>query len=216
MKIGVFDSGMGGLSVAKAIEKALPEHEVLFRHDAEHLPYGTKKPEVLLGYVEPLLQGLVTAGCEVIVVACNTVTTNLIEELRKRIKVPLVGIEPMVKPAAELTKSGVIALCATPATLKSVRYRELKEQFAKKTKVIEPDCRSWAGMIEHKKFSAAVVADEIDDAITLGADVIVLACTHYHWIEDEIKSIAKDRAVVLQPESAIIRQLKRVIKEISA
>jgi len=213
MKIGVFDSGVGGLSVAQAIEKALPECEVLFRNDAKHMPYGTKSPEELLGYVEPILWELADEGCAAVVVACNTVSTTLIGQLRERLDMPLVAIEPMVKPAAELTKTGVIAVCATPTTLKSPRYKELKELFAKGIKVVEPDCRSWSRMIEDKKVDHARVKDAVNDAMTLGADVIVLGCTHYHWIEGDIKAIAAGRATVIQPTPAIIRQVKRVLSE---
>ncbi len=211
MKIGVFDSGIGGLSVAKAIERALPEEQIVFRNDASHVPYGTKKPDILLGYVEPILQGLVVDGCEVIVIACNTVSTTLIEELRQRVSVPLVAMEPMVKPAAGQTKSGVIAICATPTTLKSERYAALKRQYASNIKVLEPNCSTWSKMIEDKKVDHARIADVITDVITLGADVIVLGCTHYHWIETDIKKIADGKAIVLQPEQAIITQLKKLL-----
>src|SRR5688572_7572234 len=130
MKIGVFDSGVGGLSVANAIRAELPEHEVLLREDKEHVPYGSRTPEEILGFVVPIFQEMVAAGCQVIVVACNTVTTTLIGELRERFTLPLVAIEPMVKPAAAMTKSGVIAVCATPATLASPRYAWLKNEYA--------------------------------------------------------------------------------------
>lgn len=214
MKIGVFDSGVGGLSVAKALEKAFPEHQIMFRNDTGHLPYGDKSPAKILGYVEPILRSLAADGCAVIVVACNTVSTTLIDELRERITVPLIAIEPMVKPAAERTKSKVIAVCATPTTLKSGRYKWLKSTYAKDIKVVEPDCSRWARMIENKKLNRTMIADEINDALMLGADTIVLGCTHYHWIEEEIKEIAGDRAVVLQPEGAIIKQTKRVLKSL--
>ena len=129
MKIGVFDSGVGGLSVANAITAALPEHEVLLREDREHVPYGLRAPEELLGFVVPILKELVDAGCAVIVVACNTVSTTLIDELRERFTVPLLAFAPMVKPAAAMTKTKVIAVCATPTTLASKRYAELKKDF---------------------------------------------------------------------------------------
>ena len=104
VKIGVFDSGMGGLSVAQAIEKTLPGHAVLFRHDtAEHFPYATKSPDDIFGFAAPVIQSLVDDGCQVIVIACNTVSTTLIGRLRKHFSVPLVAIEPMVKPAANQT-----------------------------------------------------------------------------------------------------------------
>src|ERR1039458_8719339 len=114
MKIGVFDSGVGGLSVANAVRQALPNDEVMLREDREHVPYGTRKPAEIFGFVVPIFQELVDNGCQVIVVACNTVTTTLITDLRQKFNVPLIAIEPMVKPAAELSKTHTIAVCATP------------------------------------------------------------------------------------------------------
>jgi glutamate racemase len=120
-KIGVFDSGVGGLSVVEAIKRELPSHEVVFKNDAEHVPYGSRNIDEIYNLCKPIISSLVDEGCAVIVIACNTVTTNLIARLRQDFKVPLVGMEPMVKPAAEKTKSGVIAVCATPRTLASER-----------------------------------------------------------------------------------------------
>jgi glutamate racemase len=210
--IGVFDSGLGGVSVANAIKQAMPEHTVIFRDDASHLPYGSKPPEKLLSYVVPILLEMVEAGCDVIVVACNTITTTLIADLRKAISVPLVGIEPMIKPAAKLTKTDTIAVCATPTTLASQRYEWLKQTYAPDITILEPDCSDWAFMIETKQIDREKIRVRIDEACKIGADVIVLACTHYHWIEEVIKEAAADRAIVIQPETAIIAQLKRVIR----
>lgn len=212
-KIGVFDSGVGGLSVAHAIEKALPEYRVIFASDSKHVPYGTKSPEEILGYVVPILEDLVTQGCDAIVVACNTVSTTLIEKLRKIIKIPLIAMEPMVKPAAEQTKSKIVAVCATPTTLKSQRYQWLKNTYAQGVKVIEPDCSDWSRMIEAKQVDRAQIKEQIDAACFAGADVIVLGCTHYHWIEKLIKELAAGRATVLQPEQPVIHQLQRVIAQ---
>jgi glutamate racemase len=214
-KIGVFDSGIGGLSVARAIEKALPIYQIIFKNDSKNLPYGTKSPKVLLSLVEPILQDLVNDGCEVIVVACNTVSTTLIDLLRSKIKIPLVAVEPMIKPAAELTKTKVIAVCATPTTLASKRYNWLKETYAQGIRVLEPDCHDWTTMIESNKVDHQAIADRIENVCKNGADVIVLGCTHYHWIEEEIKMIAKDRARVLQPEQPVITQLKRVLAQLA-
>lgn len=211
-KIGVFDSGVGGLSVARAIEEALPGHQVVFVNDAGHVPYGTKPPEEILGYVTPILEDLVSQGCKTIVIACNTVTTTLIEPLRASIPVPLIGMEPMVKPAAEMSQSKVIAVCATPATLASERYAWLKRTYAKAVSVIEPDCSEWALMIESDQLDRQVIHAQIDESCQAGADVIVLGCTHYHWIEEIIKEEAAGRATVLQPEQPVITQLKRVLE----
>lgn len=211
MKIGVFDSGIGGLSVANAIEKALPEAEVLFVNDAEHVPYGTKSPEEIYGFVTPIFQDLVDVGCDVIVVACNTVSTNLIKQLREDYSVPLIAMEPMVKPAAEQTKSGVVAVCATPTTLSSQRYHWLKQTYAKDVRVLEPDCADWSFLIENNRMNEARIRAELEPALEAGADVIVLGCTHYHWLEEEVNQIVAGRAVVLQPEGPVIAQLKRVL-----
>lgn len=210
-KIGVFDSGVGGLSVAVAIQEALPDDIVVFRNDKEHVPYGDKAPQQVLEYVIPILTKLVDEGCKTIVIACNTVTTNHIGQLRRIIPVPLVGMEPMVKAAAKITKNGVIAVCATPATLASKRYGWLKDTYARGIEVIEPDCRNWASMIERDQINEQGIRTQIDDACTSGADVIVLGCTHYHWIKELIQDIAANRAVVVQPEEQVIEQLKRVL-----
>lgn len=215
MKIGVFDSGVGGLSVANAIRAALPEAEILLREDREHVPYGLRTTEEIRSFVVPIFQELADAGCQVIVVACNTVTTTLITDLRTNFSVPLIGIEPMVKPAASLTKSGVIAVCATPATLASPRYAWLKTEYAAGLTVLEPDCSDWALMIEDKQINHQKLVDRIAEVLTAGADVIVLACTHYHWIEQEIIALVAGRAEVLQPEAAIIAQLKRVLARLA-
>jgi glutamate racemase len=215
MKIGVFDSGVGGLSVARAIRLSNPDYEVIYKHDRQHVPYGSKPIKEIYGYVLPILESLEKAGCQIIVIACNTVTTNLINELRQIINLPLIGIEPMVKPACLLTKSKVIAVCATPATLKSDRYNYLKVQYAKSVKVLEPDCSDWSYMIENNQLDIQKLKQRIDWALARSADVIVLGCTHYHWIEQEIRSLVSNKAIVIQPEQAIIKQLWRVSEQLS-
>lgn len=213
IKIGVFDSGVGGLSVTRAIQAAMPEYEVIYATDKKHIPYGTKSPEQIHGYVLPILEDLVDQGCKLIVIACNTVTTTIIGNLRQEIDVPLIGMEPMVKLAAELTKTGIVAVCATPTTLASKRYAQLKENYAKGVKVIEPDCSNWTQLIESNKIHRHHIVEQIESACRAGADAIVLGCTHYHWIEDEIKKIANGRAKILQPEQPVIAQLKLMLQQ---
>ncbi len=210
MKIGVFDSGVGGLSVARALEKAFPECDIVLREDRENLPYGTKTSDELFSLVRPVLEDMVESGCQIIVIACNTVTTNIIENLRAVITVPLVGTEPMIKPAAHMTQTGVIGVFATPATLKSARYAWLKETYAADKTVIEPDCSKWALMIEENKITKDEVAIGVHEAVNAGADVLVLGCTHYHWIRELIKDIAGDHVQVIQPEAALIKRVATV------
>ncbi len=214
-KIGVFDSGVGGLSVANAIHKALPDDEVLLREDKEHVPYGTRQPAELLGFVVPIFQSMIDEGCQVIVVACNTVSTTLIEELRGQFTIPLIAIEPMIKPAAEITKTKIIAVCATPATLTSKRYAWLKATYTPGIKVLEPDCSDWSAMIEANHVDQHEIAVRIKETLDAGADVIVLGCTHYHWIEEEINIICERQATVIQPEQAIIKHLKQVLARLA-
>jgi len=214
IKIGVFDSGVGGQSVINAIDKAIPGLEIVYKDDKTHLPYGSKTVEQIHGFVKPIFQEFIDEGCQVIVVACNTVTTNLISVLRQEFDVPMVGMEPAVKPAAERTESGVIAVCATPRTLSSQRYSWLKQEYAQGVKVLEPDCSDWAMMIETNSIDREKIAKSIENVIDQGADQIVLGCTHYHWIEQIIQDIAKNRAQVIQPERPVIAQLKRVLEQL--
>lgn len=214
MKIGVFDSGIGGEIVAEGIRKALPENEVLFLSDKEHLPYGNREISEIFELALAKLRELEAAGCGVIVVACNTVTTNCINELRNEVSVPLVGMEPMVKPAAAMTKTGKMTVCATPATLKSKRYAELKEKYAQNAEVFEPDCSDWAKLIEENALDQAKITKVVDDSKSFGSDVIVLGCTHYHWIEDRIKKECGSEISVVQPEEAVIKQLQRAIAQL--
>jgi glutamate racemase len=215
VKVGVFDSGVGGKSVVVAIEKAIPDIEVLYETDRENIPYGGKSTERLLELAIPKIQKLEQAGCDVIVVACNTVTTTIIKQVREKIKTPIVAIEPMIKPAAQITKTKKIIVCATPATLTSVRYKELTDQYAKDIEVYEPNCSDWASLIENNAHNQKNIDADITKPLQEGADVVVLACTHYHWIEEEIDKIAsKYGAVVIQPEKAIVERLKTVLSQL--
>jgi glutamate racemase len=214
VKIGVFDSGVGARHVINAIREELPGLEIIYKDDKAHVPYGNRSIDEIHGFVRPIFQEFVDEGCRVVVVACNTVTTNLIKQLRGEFDIPMVGMEPAIKPAAEMTKSGVIAVCATPRTLSSERYAWLKSEFAKGIEILEPDCSGWAMMIENNSVEREKVAEQIENVVSKKADVIVLGCTHYHWIEELIKQIAAGRAAVIQPEKPVIEQLKRVLLQL--
>lgn len=215
MKIGVFDSGVGGLSIVNIIKEELPEHEVIFINDTANMPYGDKTKEQLLKLVIPKLNMLTNMGCEVIVIACNTVTTNIVNKLREVVAVPIVAVEPMVKTASQITKNKVITVCATPATLRSNRYLQLKNEFAKDILVVEPDCSKWSQMIEDNQIDRDEIESVIKYSKNKNSDVVVLACTHYHWIEDMINELSGNGIIVLQPEEPLVNQLKRVIEQIS-
>ena len=168
--------------------------------------------EEIISLTDAAIQPLLNARCDVIVLACNTATAAAIEFLREKYPaVPFVGLEPMVKPAAEQTKTGVIAVCATPATLNSGRYRGLKDTYANDVKVVEPDCSRWTSMIEHNQVQHDHIARTIEGILGQGADVIVLACTHYHWIKEEITGLVAGRVTILDPSEAISRRVGVVI-----
>lgn len=214
-RVGVFDSGIGGLSVAKAIILAIPDAEVSFANDEKNVPYGSKTPDKLYKLVLPIFRELAQES-DVIVVACNTVSATLIDKLRANIKIPLIAMEPMIKPASEMTNSKIVAVCATPTTLASSRYAWLKDKYAKEVKVLEPDCSEWAYMIEGNNVQHDKINKQIREVCEKGADTIVLGCTHYHWIEQDIKRMANQyNATVLQPEQPVINQLKRVLEQLS-
>lgn len=214
MRIGVFDSGIGGEAVAARLAVAFPSAEIVTVNDKKHVPYGGRPQEEIRRLTHDALQPLLHETYDCIILACNTATAASIEWLRETYPEQLfVGLEPMVKPAAGLTKSGVIAVCATPSTLKSERYNLLKRRYLDTTICLEPNCRQWASMIEHSRLDTATVRAEIVDVLDQGADVIVLACTHYHWIRDLIEEIADKRARIIDPSDAIIRRISMLLDD---
>jgi glutamate racemase len=212
MKIGIFDSGIGGEAVAVELYKFFPTADFICVDDREHLPYGDRRAEEIIQLTDTAIQPLLWAKCDVIVIACNSATAAAIETLRDKYPTQIfVGLEPMVKPAAELTQSGVIAVCATPATLSSDRYLNLKNKYGSKTTIIEPDCSTWARMIEDSDVNEKLIENVINEVCDQGVDVIVLACTHYHWIRETIERIAATRATILTPTSAIARRVSALL-----
>ena len=213
MKLGIFDSGIGGEAVAASLQQAFPEAEMVVVNDKAHVPYGDRTAEDITTLTDAAIQPLLRGACDIIVIACNSATAAALETLRKRYPEQLfIGLEPMVKPASDLTRSGTIAVCATPATLGSARYQTLKAKYASQLDVLEPDTSSWATMIEHNELNESQVENIIDDVCRRGADVIVLACTHYHWIHDVIEKAAASRAAVINPSDAIARRVISLLK----
>jgi glutamate racemase len=212
MIIGVFDSGIGGKSIANKLQNDFPHEQILYVDDRPHVPYGNRTQEDITQLTEAAIQPLLLAHCDVIVLACNTATAAAIEHLRSTYPdIPFVGLEPMVKPAASLTKSKVIAVCATPSTLSSSRYESLKNAYAANITVLEPDCSKWASMVENDEVDHEIISRTISEVCDSGADVIVLACTHYHWIKDSILKIADKRAVVIDPSESISKRVRSIL-----
>ncbi len=212
MKIGIFDSGIGGKALANELQKTFPQAKLFVVNDKAHVPYGDKMPSEVIKLTDNAIQPLLAENCDVIVIACNTATTIAIDTLRKTYPNQLfIGIEPMVKTAATRTKSQVIAICATPATLASDRYKKLIVKHAAHLTIIEPDCSQWAYMIENNILNKDKIREVIEDVCAQGAYIIVLGCTHYHWIKDLVVEIANGQAEVLEPSEAIGRRVKHLL-----
>lgn len=213
MKLGVFDSGIGGEAIAAALRLVFPTATITTVNDHENVPYGSKTPDEIINLTDIAIQPLINADCDVIILACNTATAVAIETLRAKYpNQKFIGIEPMIRTAAELTKSHTIAVCATPATLASDRYSKLVKKFGTGLSIIEPDCSDWAQMIENNQINYQVINQTINDVCDRGADVIVLGCTHYNWIKDSIIKIVDGRAQVIEPSSAIGNRVKQLLQ----
>lgn len=213
MKLGVFDSGIGGQAVAAALQVTFPDAAIITVNDHDHVPYGSKTPEQIIRLTDAAIQPLLADHCDIIVIACNTATAIALPVLREKYKNQLfIGIEPMVKTAAELSKSKIVAVCATPATLASERYHHLKETYGSSLAFIEPDCSNWAYMIENNHINHDHIQNIVTSVCDKGADIIVLGCTHYHWIKDVITDMSHGKAVVIEPSEAIDQRVKQLLK----
>lgn len=212
MKLGVFDSGIGGEAVAATLQTSFPTAELLVVNDSGNVPYGNKTATEVTTLTNAAIQPLLSANCDVIILACNTATALAIKTLREQYPAQkFIGIEPMIKTAASLTNTKTIAVCATPATLTSHRYRELIQKYGADLHIIEPDCSTWAYMIENNEINHDVIKQVINDTCSHGADVIVLGCTHYHWIKEDILALTQGRAIVIEPSEAIGRRVQQLL-----
>ncbi len=210
MNIGIFDSGIGGEAVANSLRNYFPEAKITLVNDRENLPYGDKTPHEIRYLTDAAIQSLL--GSDVIVIACNSATTAAIEFLRsKYTNQKFIGIEPMIKPALNLTKTRIIGVCATPATIGSNSYRILKDKYARNYQVIEPDCSNWAQMIENNDLNKSEITAVLDEMIARQVDVIVLGCTHYHWIKELIVEHVGPDITVLEPSEGIGRRVSSLL-----
>lgn len=213
MLLGVFDSGIGGEAVATKLRELLPSARVISINDHENVPYGTKAPAEIIRLTTQAIQPLIQQSCDAIIIACNTATTVAMTHLRKTYpKIHFIGIEPMIKPASQLTKTNRVAVLATPQTLKSSRYNELKALWGSSLTIYEPDCRNWATLIEHGQSDQINIAKVVEPLLTQGVDVFVLACTHYHWLKKRFDRLIGSRAIILEPTDAVAQRIQSLLK----
>lgn len=216
--IGVFDSGLGGLSVLAAIARALPHTDLAYLADTAHVPYGNRPDSFITGRVLAIGRHLAESGCRLIVVACNTATTTAIQSLRHHLpNIPIVGIEPGVKPAAQTSRTRHIAVLATEATAGSTRMQQLIEHHAGGTRVDVIPCPGWATHVETLRPATpafhAEISGKIVPLIAAGADRIVLGCTHYTFLTPLIAPLIADKAELVDVSDAVARQVTRLCHE---
>ena len=237
IKIGVFDSGEGGLSVLKEITRLLPEAEYIYYSDNAHCPYGEKSPEYIQDRARAITERLLKEGADVIVVACNTATAAAIsvlrseysdassQEVRDRVReltggrhdhICFIGMEPAVKPAALGTRTGVVGVLATAGTLKGSKYLKTKESVDDQVNVFEHVGRGFVELVEEGRLSGSeaedVVKASLGPLLSAGADIIVLGCTHYPFLLPVLQKVAGPDIRFIDPAPAVARQLVHVLE----
>lgn len=237
IKIGVFDSGEGGLSVLKEITRLLPEAEYIYYSDNAHCPYGEKSPEYIQDRARAITERLLKEGADVIVVACNTATAAAIsvlrseysdassQEVRDRVReltggrhdhICFIGMEPAVKPAALGTRTGVVGVLATAGTLKGSKYLKTKESVDDQVNVFEHVGRGFVELVEEGRLSGIeaedVVKASLGPLLSAGADIIVLGCTHYPFLLPVLQKVAGPDIRFIDPAPAVARQLVHVLE----
>ena len=213
--IGVFDSGLGGLSVLAAIAQALPQSDLLYLADTAHVPYGDKGDDFIRTRALAIGRHLVGQGCRQLVVACNTATAAAVAALRGEFPhLPVVGVEPGIKPAAAASKSGCIAVLTTESTARSDRLARLIAQHAGRVRVEILPCPGWATKVESLQLDDHGFAESLrchlEPVLAAGADQIVLGCTHYAFLKPLLAPITAGRAVLVDVTDAVARQCLRL------
>ena len=220
--IGIFDSGVGGLSVFREIRKILPEQNYIYYSDNAHCPYGEKSREYIIDRARHITQFLLEKGCEIIVVACNTATAAAISVLREEFPVKFIGMEPAIKPAAQSTQTGVVGVLATAGTLKATKYLDTREKWAQNVQIVEHIGQGFVELVENGIINGTqaeqTVRKSLVPLLEAGADTIVLGCTHYPFLTDTIKKIAEEtfpeRPVkVIDPAPAVAKHLLEVMQQ---
>jgi glutamate racemase len=213
--IGVFDSGLGGLSVLAAIEKSLPDADFVYLADSAHVPYGDKDDAFIRDRVLAIGRHLVEQGCTLIVVACNTATAAAVAALRDALpEIPVVGIEPGIKPAAAASKRRRIVVLTTTSTARSERLASLIERHAQGVHVDILPCPGWATKVETRQLGDPIFIDSLRQHLTpaldAGADQIVLGCTHYAFLAPLLEPLVAGRATLVDVADAVARQCVRL------
>lgn len=218
-RIGIFDSGVGGLTVAREIRKLLPKEGLLYVADNGRAPYGPQSQENILAYSREITRFLLDRGAQLIVVACNTATSAAIKQLRKEFPaIPFVGMEPAVKPAAANSQNNKIGVMATELTLKGDRYQQLVERYAPGMEMYTNPCKGLVPLIENGNWESAEIQEKLEEVLTpmldAGIDTLVLGCTHYPFLSQRIATICGDAVHIIDPAPAAARQTVRLLADL--
>lgn len=211
--IGVFDSGVGGVSVLREIRRTLPAEDLIYLADSAYTPYGDRPAAVITERAITMVTLLEREGVKAVVVACNTATGIAVDALRTRFAMPIVAIEPAVKPAAARTRSGVVGVLATTQTLASERFSKLVETHAASVRVVTQPAPGLVERVEKGELSTpqtrSLVERYVRPLVDNGADTIVLGCTHYPFLSALIQDVAGSTVMVIDPAVAVARELRR-------
>ncbi len=216
--IGIFDSGVGGLSVLRAIREQLPNEEIIYFGDQAHVPYGPRPLDEVCAFSQEITRFLLAKGAKLIVVACNAASAAALPHLRQTFPgVPFVGMEPAVKPAVEQTRSGVVGVLATPATFQGALYASVVERFAQGVTVLQDTCPGLVAQIEQGALNApeteSILRVALAPMLIRGIDTVVLGCTHYPFVIQLIQRIVGENVRVIDPAPAVARQVGRLLAE---
>jgi glutamate racemase len=211
--IGVFDSGVGGLSVLRHVRASLPDRDLLYVADSGHVPYGDKTADYIRERSFALTEFLIAHGAGAVVIACNTATAAAAVALRERFPIPIVGMEPAVKPAVAATRSGVVGVLATVGTLESARFAALLEQYAGDVEIVTQACPGLVERIEAGELDSdatrALVQRYTRPLLARGADTLVLGCTHFPFVTPLIAAAAGPDVRLIDTGEAVARQVVR-------
>jgi glutamate racemase len=215
--IGVFDSGVGGLSVLREIRGLLPAESLLYVADSGHVPYGEKSPEFIRERCRVLADFLLGQGAKALVLACNTATVAGVAELRELYpQLPIIGMEPAVKPAAAATRTGVVGVLATTGTLKSAKFAGLLDRFASNVRVITQPCPGLVERIETGELDSAATRELLQGFVAPllaeGCDTLILGCTHYPFIKPLLYTLVPEMVSLIDTGAAVARQLQRLLE----
>jgi glutamate racemase len=213
--IGVFDSGIGGLSVLREMRALLPNEDLIYLADSAHCPYGDKSEAYIRARSEALSQFLLRRGAKAVVVACNTATAAAVGGLRAQLAVPVVGMEPAVKPAVAVSRSKVIGVLATVGTLASARFAALLARYGEGVRIVTQPCPGLVEQVERADLDGpetrALVQRYTAPLLAAGADTLILGCTHYPFLRPLIGEIVGDGISLVDTGAAVARQLQRVL-----